>query len=529
MSKFSAAVVGLMAAVVLAAPASAENVLRWASVGGALTADPHAYSESPTNAQLTQVYDVLIGLDSNLELAPRLATSWRLVDPTTWELELRPNVRFHDGTPFSAADVAFSIARARTELPSGFADRTESIAHVQVIDEHTVRIVTKFPAPQLYDNLRTIRIMSKRWAEAHDAGVPVSPSAGDENYASRHANGTGPFILKEFEPNGPLIMVRNPDWWGLERYPHNIDRIKYTPIADSEARLAALLRGDLDLLVDPPFTALDRIRSTPGLKLAQGPELRTIYLGLDQSSQELRSADIKGRNPFGDKRVRQAIYQAIDIAAIRGKVMQDLSIPAGMMVPPGVNGYAPELDQRLPYEPETARALLAAAGYPQGFKVMLDCPNNRYINDYAICRESAAQLGEVGIDVTVNAQPKDVIFAKVDNHESDFHLLGWAVGGTFDSSDVFSNLYRTGSGANSTGYSNPRVDELIAKIDREMITYGRDAMIEEVWKIVLDDIVYIPLHYQVIVWAMRDNLDIPVFAYNEPLFREARFKTPKVN
>jgi peptide/nickel transport system substrate-binding protein len=195
-----------------------------------------------------------------------------------------------------------------------------------------------------------------------------------------------------------------------------------------------------------------------------------------------------------------------------------------MMVPPGVNGYAPDLDRRVPYEPETARALLAAADYPHGFKVTLDCPNNRYVNDEAVCRALAAQLADVGIDVNVNAQPKQLIFTKVDNHESDFHLLGWAVSGTFDSSDVFFNLYRTESGLNSAGYANPQVDALIEKIDREMITYGRDAMIEEVWKTVLDDVVYIPLHHQVIVWAMRDNLDLPVSPYNQPNFREARFE-----
>jgi peptide/nickel transport system substrate-binding protein len=532
MSKFRVALIGIVAVgttISFAASVNAENVLRWASVGGALTADPHAYDEAGTSTQLSQVYEGLLGLDSNLELVPGLARSWRLVDATTWEFELRPNVRFHDGTPFTAADVVFSIARARTELPAGFANRTESIAEVRAIDEHTVRVVTKFPAPQLYDNLRTIRIMSKRWAEAHDALIPADISAGGENYASRHANGTGPFVLTEFEPNGPLIMIRNPEWWGFGRYPHNIDRIEYAPIAEPEQRLAALLRGDLDLLIDPPFAALDRIKSTPGLKLAQVPDLFTIYLGLDQSSAELRSSDIKGGNPFSDKRVRQAIYQAIDIEAIRETVMQGLSIPAGMLVPPGVNGYAPELDKRPPYDPETGRGLLAAGGFSQGFSVTLDCPNNRYVNDEAVCRAIAAQLGEVGIDVTVNAQPKQLIFAKVDNHESDFHLLGWAVSGTFDSSDVFSNLYRTGSGLNSTGYSNPRVDELIEKIDREMITYGRDAMIEEAWKIVLDDIVYIPLHHQVIVWAMRDRLDIPVFAYNEPKFREAWLRTPKTN
>jgi peptide/nickel transport system substrate-binding protein len=249
-------------------------------------------------------------------------------------------VRFHDGTPFTAADVVFSFARAKTELPWGLAPFIESIADVRAIDEHTVRIETKFPDPQLWDKARVVSIMSERWATVHDARIPGEK----ESYASRHANGTGPFILKEFEPNGPVVMVRNPDWWGFERYPLNAGRIEYTPIADPKERLAALLRGDLDLLIDPPVSALERIRSTPGLKLAEGRELRTIYLAFDQGREELRSSDVKGRNPFKDKRVRQAIYQAIDIEAIRRDVMQGLAIPAGMLVSPGVNGYAPDLD-----------------------------------------------------------------------------------------------------------------------------------------------------------------------------------------
>ena len=323
-------------------------------------------------------------------------------------------------------------------------------------------------------------------------------------------------------------MVRNPDWWGFERYPHNIDRIEYRPITDPKERLAALLRGDLDLLTDPPFDALEQIRSTPGLKLAQANEPRIIYLGLDQSRAELRSSDAKGRNPFSDKRVRQAIYQAIDIETIRDEVMQSLATPAGMMVAPAVNGYAPELDQRLPYDPQAAKALLAAAGYAKGFSVVLDCPNNRYINDEAICRAIAAQLHEVGIELVVNAQPRNVIFAKVDNRESDFYLLGFAPG-TLDSHEMLRVFYRTQGDRNGPGYSNPQVDQLIDQIDRTMITYARDAMIEDVWRIVLGDIVYIPLHSQVIVWAMRDNLELPVYPFNQPIFREARLTPPKVN
>jgi peptide/nickel transport system substrate-binding protein len=248
-----------------------------------------------------------------------------------------------------------------------------------------------------------------------------------------------------------------------------------------------------------------------------------MYLGLDQSRTELRSSDIKGRNPFSDKRVRQAIYQAIDIETLRKEVMRGLSIPAGMMVSPGVNGYAPELDKRLPYDPETAKNLLAAAGYPDGFSMTLDCPNNRYVNDEAICGAIAAQLGKVGIQLAVNAQPKHLFFAKLDNRATDFYLVGWAMG-TLDSYDVLRSHYFTDGGENVPGYSNARVDELIKAIGQTTITYARDSMIEEAWKLVLDDIVYIPLHNQVIVWAMRDHLDLPVYPFNRPIFREARFK-----
>jgi peptide/nickel transport system substrate-binding protein len=508
--------------ILLAGPASAENILRWASAGGALTADPHAYDETATSAQHRQVYEQLIQLDSDLTPAPALATAWRLIAPTIWEFKLRAGVRFHDGTPLTAEDVVFSFERAGTELPAGFAARIESIAEVRAVDQHTVHIETKFPDPQMWEKVSYIAIMSKGWATAHDARAPVNVSAGEENFASRHANGTGPFILTEFEPNGRVSMVRNPDWWGFERYPHNIDRIEYTPIADPQERLAALLRGDLDLLTDPPFSTLDRIRGSPSLKLAEGKDLRTVWLSFDQSSTELRSSDVKGRNPFKDKRVRQAIYQAIDIEAIRTDVMRGLALPAGMLVGPSTVGYAPELDQRLPYDPDDAKRLLAGAGFANGFSVTLDCPNNSNMtNDEAICKAVASQLAEVGIDTTAHPVPKQVYWAKIDNGESDFWFDTWSA---MDAQVVLHHYYRTGDGLNTSGYSNPQVDELIDKIDREMITYGRDALIEEVWKIVLGDIVYVPLHHQVIVWAMRDDFDIPVFPFNRPLFREARFK-----
>jgi peptide/nickel transport system substrate-binding protein len=202
----------------------------------------------------------------------------------------------------------------------------------------------------------------------------------------------------------------------------------HTVIKDPAARLQALLSGEVDFLSDPPLADLDQIKHTPGLKLERINEFRTIFLGLDQGSRELRSSNVKGRNPFADRRVRQAIYQAIDEETIRDKVMNDLAIPSGVIIQPGINGYVPELDTRLPHQPAAAEALLAAAGYPDGFAVALDCPNDRYINDEAICRAVAAMLADVGIRVTVAARPMREHFPTVKNRETDFYLLGWGPG-----------------------------------------------------------------------------------------------------
>ena len=440
----------------------------------------------------------------------------------TWEFELRQGVRFHDGAPFTAEDVVFSIERGRSEQYAGyFAD----ISDVRGIDAHTVRITTRAPDALLPDRLRKLFIMSKAWAEQHGVTRAADFKSAEETYATRHANGTGPFILEAFEPGGRVVTRRNPDWWGYEHYPVNIDRIEYTPIAAPEQRLAALLNREVDLLISPPFDTLDQIEGAPDLKLVQTTQLRSIWLGLDQGSPELRSSDVKGRNPFKDDRVRRAMYQAIDIEAIRDKVMQGWSVPAGMMIPPGVNGHAPDFEQRPPYDLVAARALLAEAGYPKGFGVTLDCTNNYYINDEAICRTVAGQLSEIGITVTVNAQPEGRHWEKVDAHETDFWLQGYTAE-TLDSLEVFFNFFGSGSVYNAFGYANPRVDELIEEIGTTSLTYARDAMIEEVWRIVLDDIVYLPLHHQVVIWAMHENLDLPISPLGIPIFREARLKAP---
>ena len=522
MARIRAATTGLALLLASSCPAGAENVLRWAFSTGAVTFDPHSCNCGPDDMQQYSVYERLLATSARLEVLPQLAVAWRPVSPIVWEFELRQGVRFHDGALFTAEDVVFSLERARTE-PSQYASFFADISDVRAVDANTVRIATRAPDALLPDRLRKLFIMSKGWAEDYGVSRAADFKLAEETYATHHANGTGPFILEAFAPGGRVVMRRNPDWWGREHYPVNIDRIEFTPIAAPEQRVRALLDGKIDLLTSPPFDALDRIEKTPGLKLAQTTQLRSVWLSVDQASPQLRSSNIKGRNPFKDKRVRQAMYQAMDIETIRAEVMQGLSVPAGMIIPPGVNGHAPELDQRLPYDPAAAKSLLAEAGYPRGFGVTLDCTNNYYVNDEAICRAVAAQLSKIGIAVSVNAQPEDQHYQKVGDHESDFWLESYTAG-TLDSLEVFLISIRSGGVDNWSGYANPRVDQLIEQLRTISLTYARDALIDEVWKIVLDDVVFLPLHHQVLVWAMRENLELPVSPFNVPVFREARLK-----
>ncbi len=507
-------------AMATAKPAGAENVLRWASATEPLTYDPHSANHFPTIAANLQVYEPLVDFNSSSEIEPALAVDWRLIDATTWQFDLRQGVRFHDGTPLTSEDVIFSLQRG-TSSASDFRTAVSPIRGVEAVDEHTVRITTAAPNPILPDQLASIPIMSKRWAAQHDALLPTPYGGSNVAYAERHADGTGPFKLVSFAPGVGTELVRNPDWWGFGLNPHNLDRIVHKVIKDPALRLQALLSGEVDFVTDPPLANLDQIERTPGLKIERANETRTIFLGLDQGRRELRSSNIKGKNPFADRRVRQAVYQAIDEETIRDQVMQGLAIPTGMLIQPGINGYAPELATRPPFDPDAAKALLAAAGYPEGFAVTLDCPNDRYINDQAICEAAAVMLGKVGIRVTVAARPMREHFPRIKDRQTDFYMLGWGTT-TYDSLYIFGYLIRSDAPYNATGYADPHVDNLIDKIGTEMVTYGRDAMIEEVWKAVQADIVYVPLHQQVIVWAMSDRLDLPVDPWNLPRFRLAR-------
>jgi peptide/nickel transport system substrate-binding protein len=516
------AVLSIVAGCAAVGPAAAENVLRFMGADAtASTMDPHATANKDNKAATKQVYEALLDVDSNLAIVPQLALAWKPLDPTTWEFQLRPGVRFHDGTPFTAADVIFSIERASAET-SDFRGYVDGITAVEAIDDHALRITTAAPDPSLWLKLTEVAIMSKAWAEQHGVTRPADYlRAREETYASRHANGTGPFMLESFEPRGRWVMVRNPAWWGTAEYPHNVDRVVHIRKEGDAANVAALLEGEIDLLQTPPYQATDQIRRTPGLKVTYTTKLQTMFFGLDQGSAELRSSNIKGRNPFKDKRVRQAMARAIDYEPILQNLMGELFIPAGTLVAPGVNGYAPDLDQPPSYSPEQAKALLIEAGYADGFSVSLDCANDWGDDELAECKGVAEQLGKVGIQVAINFLSSDDYDAKVYNaRESDFYIDGYHMDP--DSEGVLRDLFHSQSDWNLAGYANPRVDELLEKIKAEMVTYARDSYLAEAWRIVTDDLVYLPIRHGVSVFATRKELDIPPDPWDVPRFRLAR-------
>ena len=505
----------IAAALVLAGFATQAATLRVANQGDAMSMDPHSLNESLQLTFTGNIYEPLVTRDKNLALVPALATQWKATSPTVWRFELRKGVTFHDGTPFTADDVIFTFRRAMGD-GSDMKGYTSSIKDVRKAGDHAVEIETTTPFPILPDMLSVLYIMSKKWCEENKADKPVDRRKGIENTASFKANGTGPYRLRERQPSQRTVIVRNGSYWG--KVEGNVDEVVFTPIGNDATRVAALLSGEIDLMEPVPLQDVERIKANANLKVLQGPELRTIFLGMDQKRDELQFSNVKGKNPFKDKRVRQAFYQAIDIDTIASRVMRGAATPTGLMVAPGIKGFVPELNKRLPHDPEAAKKLLADAGYPNGFEVTMNCPNDRYVNDAAICQAVAANLARVGVKINLQAETKVTYFPKILRRDTSFYLLGWTPG-TYDSHNPLTSLMATpndkGQGQFNLGsYSNPKLDELTLKIQSETDQAKRNAMIKEAFEIHAADVGHIPLHQQALAWGMKKSVSVVQLADN---------------
>jgi len=494
---------------VLAAPAQAQT-FRWASQGDPQTMDPHSQNESMTNMMNGQVYETLIKRDRLLNFVPALATEWSQTGPLTWRFKLRPGVKFHDGTPFTADDVAFSVNRGK-ELTSQINVYANAVGKPVAVDPLTVEFRMDRVNPVFLQHLGSLWIMSKSWAEKHKVLKPLDFKNKEESHASFNTNGTGPYILVSRQPGIKTTYKRNPNWWG--KFDGNVQEIVYTPISNDATRLAALVSGEIDFVLDPAPRDVPRLRNTSGVKVIDGPENRVVFIGMDQHRDELLYGSVKGRNPFKDVRVRRALQHAVDIETMKTKLMNGQSVPTGGMTPSPLAYFNdPEIEKRAPFDLPLARRLMAEAGFADGFEVTLDCPNNRYVNDEEICIALAGMWAQLKVKVKVNAMPRATYFPKLEKHDTSLYMLGW--GGAVTDAEttltpVMRNLADKGVGLYNYGRSrNDRFDALAAQSSVEPDTKKREDLIKAALKEWKEQVHTLPLHRQVIPWAARSNVSV---------------------
>ena len=492
----------------VAAPA---QTLRWASQGDPMTMDPHSQNEGLTNSMNQQVYERLVGRDRKLEFVPALATEWQQTAPLVWRLKLRPGVKFHDGAPFGADDVVFSVRRA-SEPTSQVSVYANALGEVVKIDELTVEFRLRSVNPVFLQHLDSVMVMNKAWCEKHKVTRPLDYKNKEETHASLHANGTGPFVLTSRAPDIKTTYKRNPAWWGKQE--GNLQEIVYTPISNDATRLAALISGELDFVHDPAPRDIARLRNVAGVKVIDGPENRVIFIGMDQARDKLLHANVPGdKNPFKDLRVRRALYQAIDIETLRTKLMNGLAMPTGVMAPSPLAAYNdPALESRLPFDLPAAKKLMAEAGYADGFEVTIDCPNNRYVNDEEICVALASMWAQLKIKLKVNAQPRTLYFPRLEKLDTSLYMLGWG-GAVTDAETTLTPVMRNrgekGLGLYNYGNSrNDKFDALAAQSSIEPDPKKREQLIRAAlteWK---EQLHTLPLHRQMIPWAARSQVNM---------------------
>ena len=513
-----------------AAASSAEAVtFRYAFQGDLNALDSYTLNESFTLGALGNVYEALTKRDKELKIVPGLAERWEVVDQLKWRFYLRKGVKFHGGEDFTADDVLFSLDRMRSP-DSQIKSRAPADMLAVKVDDFTVDFVLKTPNPILHAEWDTWYIFSKKWAEANGAQNAQSPKATSLSPFALKANGTGPFMITSHEPGVKTVFKPNKAWWGKPE--HNLDEVIFQTIKSDATRVAALLSGEVDMMDPVPVQDIERVNASPNARVLTGAEIRTIFLNMDQVRDELLYSNVKGKNPFKDVRVRKAFYQAIDIEAIKSKVMRNMSVPSALLISPLLYARAGEF-KRHPYDVEAAKKLLADAGYPSGFEVAMDCPNDRYVNDEGICQAVTAMLARIGIKAALNAIPKAKYFEKAGptagkEYDSSFNLLGWTPG-SGDSWNVITSLAGCrdmkakgkvwpGSIFNYGGYCNDTVDELAKRILVETDIPKRDGMIAEAFKLIHDEVGLIPLHQQSLVWGASKKIDIVQRADNQILF-----------
>ena len=511
-SKVRAALLAAVSALTLAAPQAraqgpAATPAVTMAVGAQVTSlDPHYHALSPNYAVATMLFGALTDFDTQARLQPGLAESWRPVSPTTWEFKLRPGVRFHNGQDFTAEDVAFTIARvpAVPNSPSSYAIYTRAIERVEVVDALTVRLHTRAPYPLLPTDLAQVAMLDR---ETHEGASTEDFNSG------KVAIGTGPFRLIRYRSGDRLELQRNDAYWGDKPA---WARVTYRIMPDDASRTAALLAGDVDFIDQVPTSDIANLRRNPKVTLSESNGLRIIFLALDhlprENSPGILDAEGRplGRNPLRELKVRQALSMAIDRPAIAARIMEGAAIPSGQFLPPGTFGAVPGLEPPKP-DPEAARKLLAEAGFPQGFRITLAGPNDRYMNDARITQAIGQMWTRIGVRTAVEAQPWSTFVARAGRQEFSAFLVGWGTSSAEASSPLRSLVASfdrdKGFGFSNRGrYSNPAMDAKLEEALRELDDPKREALLQEATRLAMEDVGIIPIHIQKNIWAMRPGL-----------------------
>ncbi len=485
------------------------KTLRYASQFDPGTMDPHALASVYNNRVLSQVYEPLVGRDEQFRIEPRLALSWTpLEGGQGWRFKLRPDVKFHDGAPFTADDVVFNVERALHPL-SAHKSALPNVTGARKVDALTVDILTSQATPVLPASLFNLRLMSKAWAAKHRAEKPQDYKAKEDTYCARNAVGTGPYRLVKWEPDVKTVLAANDRYWGKHG---NVTEAIYYVVTSAATRVAALISGEMDFVIDPAVQDLDRLRQAPGMKVEQGMSLGTNYLGFDQARPTLIHGDAGGRNPFRDPRVRQAVRLAIDTAALRSKVMRGTGSTGKALYSPAVDLYDKRFEAVPPYDPDRARALLKEAGYGNGFSVDLDCSSQQPAD--ALCQAVTSMLSRIGIRVAYKPLPFNILLPKLNTGDTSMYVIGWTPA-TAEPEGVLVPLVHSrnapGLGEyNFGGYSNPRVDELLDRGRVEFDDAKRKALFNDAMAAIDAENGFVPLIHRHVIWAMRKNVRAPL-------------------